>query len=83
MYSIRWWLEEMTIALYESPGKYVGCTRTLQEPRKGELLLWRDKTYRIVDIAHPTNDHQGQGALIEVTRVLISLVSVAWPDGLK
>lgn len=47
-------------------------------PRRNEAIVYRKKTYRVVDVAHPTNDASGQG--IHIPRVLVRPEQVLWVD---
>lgn len=69
----------MKIELYRAvQTKYLGSTHVHVCPRTDDALIWRDQTYRVVDVAHPTEDTEGLG--ICVPRVAVVVEDIPWLD---
>lgn len=69
----------MHIAVYRAINpKLLGDTRVHEMPRIGELLIWHDNTYRVVDVAHPTEDERGEP--IGIPRVAVTAEDAPWFD---
>lgn len=65
-----------TISVHDEQGKRIGSTHTLEIPRIGEALIFDNQTWRVLDVAHPSENQSG--AAIHVARVKARVEDVAW-----
>lgn len=70
----------MHIEIYRAVNntKKLGDGHVHKLPRIGEALLWKDQTYRVVDVAHPAE--VSSHTLVPRVRVAVVVEDIPWLD---
>lgn len=64
---------------YRHQTENLGQTSLHSEPQIGHALIFNNQTYRIEDVAHPTENESGKG--IFLPKVLVRVEDIPWLDG--